>query len=78
MSKGSGNAKVRGRASKLDSRFGEIVWVDDRPEGLRQCKGDDDGNAGVSTGSGAAGKLCAAEESAAQYAVAHSSEQVGG
>ena len=49
MSKGSGNAEVKGGASKLDSRYGEVVWVDDQPEGAVQQKGDDDSDASVST-----------------------------
>ena len=44
MSKGSGNAEVEGGASKLDSRYGEVVRVDDRPEGAVQHEGDDDRN----------------------------------
>ena len=55
MSKGSCNAKVEGGASGLDSRYGEVVRVDDWPEGAVQHEGDDDGDAGVSTGAGADG-----------------------
>ena len=33
MSKGSGNVEVEGGASKMDSRYGEMVRVDDQPEG---------------------------------------------
>ena len=50
-----GDAEVEGGASQLDTRYGEVVWVDDRPEGAVRHKGDDDGDAGVSTGAGANG-----------------------
>jgi hypothetical protein len=52
MSKGSGDAEVEGRASKLDSGYGEIVWVDHQLEGLFQCKGDYDLVADDATGVG--------------------------
>ena len=55
MSKGSGNAEVEGGESKLDLRYGEVVRVDDLPEGAVRRKGDDDCDAGVSTGAGANG-----------------------
>ncbi len=48
--KGSGDAEVEGGASELDSRYGEVVWVGDRLEGLVRRKGNDDGDAGVSAG----------------------------
>ena len=56
MSKGSGDAEVEGGASsKLDSRYGEVVRVDDRPEGAVRHEGDDDGDSGMSTGAVAEG-----------------------
>jgi len=47
---GSGNAEVEGRASELDSRYGDAVRVGDWPEGSVGCKGNDDGDVGVSAG----------------------------
>ena len=55
MSKGSGNAEVEGGASTLDLIYGEVVRVDDQPEGAVQREGDDNGDASVSTGAGADG-----------------------
>jgi hypothetical protein len=55
MSEGSGNAEAEGRASKLDSGHAKVVRVENRPEWLLGCKGDDDGVVSDAASAGAGG-----------------------